>query len=386
MRTLTWCLWGIEDSAPPPDRPEAFATPPCPTSRGCIQTRARVNRETFGTLGYNGGSISWSPAGRGDFGHRRLVRVLAADGPYPSPSRAGEGRDLGTVAEGLEACVYGAGRDEEIGSFGGRSHGGPGGGKLGAREAVRPFESPAELTPLNKIDKLVLDRLKKSGARPAPLSSDAVFVRRAYLDVIGTLPTAEEARAVPADNDPEQAQRADRPPARAGGVCGLLGDEVERSAAGQGGVPHQPVAQRRPGLSSLDSDQHPGEHALRPVRPGDAHRQRQQLPRAAGELLPGDAEPGAGGHRADRGADVHGRRGRTSGRRSGWPAWPPSSRRSATSTTAEWKEEIVFFDPGKTNRRDNGSADRRRPSSRTGRAIRPVAGPGPARGVRRLAD
>ncbi len=55
------------------------------------------------------------------------------------------------------------------------------------------FESQATPFPEGQIDKLVLANLSKLGIQPA-LCSDAVFVRRAYLDVIGTLPTAKEVR------------------------------------------------------------------------------------------------------------------------------------------------------------------------------------------------
>ena len=55
------------------------------------------------------------------------------------------------------------------------------------------FESQATPSPECQIDKLVLANLSKLGIQPA-LCSDAVFVRRAYLDVIGTLPTAKEVR------------------------------------------------------------------------------------------------------------------------------------------------------------------------------------------------
>jgi hypothetical protein len=48
--------------------------------------------------------------------------------------------------------------------------------------------------PLSEIDKLVFARLEKLGIEPAAACSDAVFVRRAFLDVIGTLPTEQEAR------------------------------------------------------------------------------------------------------------------------------------------------------------------------------------------------
>src|SRR5690348_18058326 len=58
-----------------------------------------------------------------------------------------------------------------------------------------PFESSALLKPTTEIDKLVVEDLKKLNLQPANLCSDAVFVRRALLDVIGTLPTAREAAA-----------------------------------------------------------------------------------------------------------------------------------------------------------------------------------------------
>ncbi len=56
------------------------------------------------------------------------------------------------------------------------------------------FEQDADLTPECKIDEIVFARLKELGIQPSRLCSDGVFVRRAYLDIIGTLPTAEEAR------------------------------------------------------------------------------------------------------------------------------------------------------------------------------------------------
>jgi hypothetical protein len=54
------------------------------------------------------------------------------------------------------------------------------------------FESSARLTPQNRIDELVFAHWKELGIQPAKLCSDTVFVRRVYLDVTGTLPTAQQ--------------------------------------------------------------------------------------------------------------------------------------------------------------------------------------------------
>jgi hypothetical protein len=69
------------------------------------------------------------------------------------------------------------------------------------KEDGQPF--PA-FPPNNKIDEFVLAKLKKLGIKPSPLASDEVFLRRVYLDVIGTLPTAEEARRFLQDGSPDK--------------------------------------------------------------------------------------------------------------------------------------------------------------------------------------
>jgi hypothetical protein len=68
------------------------------------------------------------------------------------------------------------------------------------------FESPVTAGGDNPIDRIVLDKLKALGIEPA-LCSDAVFVRRAYLDVIGKLPTAGEAKEFIQDTDTENKRR-----------------------------------------------------------------------------------------------------------------------------------------------------------------------------------
>ena len=68
------------------------------------------------------------------------------------------------------------------------------------------FESSVPPAEANQIDKIVFTKLSALGIRPV-LCSDAVFVRRAYLDVIGTLPTAEEAREFIQDPDTKNKHR-----------------------------------------------------------------------------------------------------------------------------------------------------------------------------------
>ncbi len=69
---------------------------------------------------------------------------------------------------------------------------------------VNPFEDPWRLAAATTIDQLVADQWQAWGIQPAPLCSDTVFIRRVYLDVIGTLPTAEEVRAFLDDRNPNK--------------------------------------------------------------------------------------------------------------------------------------------------------------------------------------
>jgi hypothetical protein len=74
-----------------------------------------------------------------------------------------------------------------------------------AQEPVKPlFEEAKTVVPESALDAFVFKPLTKAGIRPA-FCTDAVFLRRAYLDVIGTLPTADEARAFL--NDPSLNKR-----------------------------------------------------------------------------------------------------------------------------------------------------------------------------------
>ena len=68
-----------------------------------------------------------------------------------------------------------------------------------------PFEAASLRVPETPPDRLLEAGLRAAGIAPAPICSDAVFVRRVYLDTIGTLPTARE--AVDFIDDPAEGKR-----------------------------------------------------------------------------------------------------------------------------------------------------------------------------------
>jgi hypothetical protein len=59
----------------------------------------------------------------------------------------------------------------------------------------------------NFIDELALEKLRELNLPPSPSAGDAEFLRRAHLDTIGVLPTAEETRAFLSDASPEKRDR-----------------------------------------------------------------------------------------------------------------------------------------------------------------------------------
>lgn len=56
----------------------------------------------------------------------------------------------------------------------------------------------------HRIDKIVLARLRSEGIEPAEPAPDQVFLRRIHLDLLGSLPTADEAEAFLNDPRPEK--------------------------------------------------------------------------------------------------------------------------------------------------------------------------------------
>jgi hypothetical protein len=84
-----------------------------------------------------------------------------------------------------------------------------------------PYGPPAELagwTNNNFVDELAAKKFRELGIEPSPVCDDAAFLRRAFLDAIGTLPQPEDVTAFLADQDPQKRTKlVDR-------LLGLTGD------------------------------------------------------------------------------------------------------------------------------------------------------------------
>jgi hypothetical protein len=81
---------------------------------------------------------------------------------------------------------------------------------VGAQVIVVPKDLPyrwPDIAPHNYIDEAVFAKLKKLRLVPSPVCDDATFVRRAYLDLTGTLPTPEETRAFTEGRDDHKRSR-----------------------------------------------------------------------------------------------------------------------------------------------------------------------------------
>ncbi len=217
-----------------------------------------------------------------------------------------------------------------------------------ASATPNPYEAQTDLTPTNRIDQLVIGRLQQLGIEPAGLCSDAVFVRRVYLDVIGTLPTAQEAREFLEDKKSEKRRvLIDRLLARdefadywAMKWCDLLRVKAEfpinlwpnaaqaysrwiRTSL-QNNKPYDQFA-RELLTASGSNFRSPPVNFYRAVQSKDP----QTIAQAVALTFLGE--------RADQ-----------------WPKERLAGMAGFFSqvgykSTAEWKEEIVFFDPAKTN-------------------------------------
>lgn len=74
-------------------------------------------------------------------------------------------------------------------------------------QAVAPFEVQDWSMPASELDGLVLSALREEAIEPAYPCSDEVFLRRAYLDVIGTLPEPDRVRRFLQEASPDKRAR-----------------------------------------------------------------------------------------------------------------------------------------------------------------------------------
>ncbi|MFQ5732007.1 MAG: DUF1549 domain-containing protein [Planctomycetaceae bacterium] len=79
-------------------------------------------------------------------------------------------------------------------------------GQVATFRATIPLGAPISHLPKerNLIDKAVFAKLKLLGIPPSELCDDGTFLRRVYVDITGTTPTEEEAKAFLADTDPKK--------------------------------------------------------------------------------------------------------------------------------------------------------------------------------------
>jgi hypothetical protein len=217
-----------------------------------------------------------------------------------------------------------------------------------AQPATSPFESSSAPKASCRIDELVFRKLEKLGIQPANLCSDSVFVRRVYLDVIGTLPTAQEASDFIQSKSPDKRRELiDRLLERdefadywAMKWCDLLRVKAEFPI---NLWPNAAQAYHRWIRDSVRANK-PYDHFARDLLTSSGSNFRVapvNFYRAMQNREPDGIATAVAltfmGVRAER-----------------WPADKLASMAEFFTTvgyksTSEWKEEIVFFDPAKTN-------------------------------------
>jgi hypothetical protein len=219
----------------------------------------------------------------------------------------------------------------------------------GQPPARAPYESAAPMAARNTIDEIVFSQLKRLGIQPARPCADAVFLRRAFLDTIGTLPTAEEARAFLEDPSP----------AKRGALVDRLLDRPEFADywAMKWGDVLRVKSEFPVNLwpNAVQAYHHWVRTSLRDNLPYD--RFARELLTASGSNF---RVPQVNFYRAAEGHEPRAIAASVArvfmGAR--FDSWPPERQAAMVAffsqigfkATSEWKEEIVFFDPDKGTR------------------------------------
>lgn len=76
-----------------------------------------------------------------------------------------------------------------------------------AQSAVKPLDAAAIKTASATIDKLVNAQLANKNVKPLPRTTDEVFLRRVYLDLIGRIPTLEEIQSFQAQKSSDKREK-----------------------------------------------------------------------------------------------------------------------------------------------------------------------------------
>ena len=120
--------------------------------------------------------------------------VLSVTPPVGNPSSGAQAAQPDKEAASAETHWPGVGTETAAGATESPTTGDP--------EAISLYEGSDDLTPRNRVDELVFAKLKELKIQPARLCSDCVFLRRIYLDMTGTLPSEEDARKFLEDKSP----------------------------------------------------------------------------------------------------------------------------------------------------------------------------------------
>ena len=140
--------------------------------------------------------------------HRLVVRAFFSDGRSEDVTRWGKytSSDASVASVGEDGMAETAGHGEAALSVWYLD-------RIAAARISVPFpgELPSEVfrnaDRRNFIDDLVLEKLQQMRIPPSDLCTDSEFLRRAFLDAAGILPTGEEAKRFAADPDPGKRSR-----------------------------------------------------------------------------------------------------------------------------------------------------------------------------------